>query len=298
VAIMIQAFLSSQALRPLTTAFPPRYSFYNIRSSEMTFTTLCLLSTAVHCVSSARSFIQNGLKASAVGQHFTSEHRRHLDEHLLAKLGLSFDSGSLPELYTGLESALQSAGESVTEGHSEDSGILAKQTQTYDTWAKSGTLRTICETGFNAGHSALRFLAQSQAKVFEFDLGSHDYAHTAERFLHSRFFDRLNVTWGDSTKTLPQFIQANPSVKCDLLIVDGGHAYEVAISDLKNFAQMTAPEHLLAIDDTPCEANACQGPGKAWQELIQHGCIEESEAVHMGTLRGFSVPCEYLASTK
>jgi len=91
-------------------------------------------------------------------------------------------------------------------------------------------------------------------------------------------------------------------VKCDLLIVDGGHTYEVAISDLKNFAQMAAPGHMLAIDDTPCDAIWCMGPRKAWQELILHGCIKESEVVHMGRDRGFSVgsftPCEYLASMK
>merc|ERR1719343_1193195 len=77
------------------------------------------------------------------------------------------------------------------------------QQNAYVEWAQKRGAKTHCETGFNAGHSALLFLAESGAHAYEFDLGQHECAKTAMMHLPSRFPNRLNVTWGDSTKTMP-----------------------------------------------------------------------------------------------
>lgn len=194
-----------------------------------------------------------------------------------------------------LEKAIRGTGEKILEGHSDDHGALIKQTNQYDQWAADDSVKTICETGFNAGHSAARFLSQSKARVYEFDLGDHDYAKTAEAFLTDKFPGRLKVTWGDSTQTLPQFHKENPDIKCDIVIVDGGHLLPVALADLKNFAPMASPRHVLAIDDTPCQEDFCKGPSASWQGLLQQGCIEETGSVSMGASRGFKygryAPC-------
>lgn len=194
-----------------------------------------------------------------------------------------------------LEDAIQQAGQKVNEGHTEEEGKLKKQTDQYDKLALDADIKTICETGFNGGHSAARFLSQSEAHLYEFDLGAHDYAKTAETFLMGRFPSRLQVTWGDSTKTLPEFRAAHPDIKCDLVIVDGGHDQAVADADLKNFASMASSSHYLLIDDTPCNAGWCQGPTQAWVGLVQQGCIKESMRFAMGETRGFTqgryTPC-------
>merc|ERR1719440_2083882 len=85
-----------------------------------------------------------------------------------------------------LDNELSKAGRVVTEGHS---GVEASKQENdqYDQWARNTDIKTICETGFNGGHSAARFLSQSNATVYEFDLGQHDYAKTAEGFLAAKF---------------------------------------------------------------------------------------------------------------
>jgi hypothetical protein len=173
------------------------------------------------------------------------------------------------------------------EGHTEDVGPLENQTDRYDQWAKSGII-SICETGFNAGHSALRFLSQNAAQVYSFDIGSAYYANESANFLKSKYPNRLMVTWGDSTKTLPKFREEYPDVGCDLMVVDGGHSNEIAKSDLLNFALMAKPNAIIAIDDTPCGSSMCEGIGKAWDELVQHGCIKTTEAITLTGTRGFT----------
>jgi len=219
-------------------------------------------------------------------------------QRLSRMVGLGTNPSNTDTVMSQLQDALKKAGQEVTEGHTEDEGPLKIQTDQYDQWATDVAIKTICETGFNAGHSAARFLSDGNAKVYEFDFGSHAYAHTAEAFLTAKFPDRLKVTWGDSMKTLPQFHIENPDIKCDLVSVDGGHSFEVADADLRNFAQMASSKHFLVIDDTPCETWSCEGPMQAWKNLVQQGCIKELRQVNMGTNRGFTTgqytPCPSL----
>lgn len=220
-------------------------------------------------------------------------HRDHVAQQLLQMAGLG--TTDVDSVIGQLEDAITKAGQAISEGHSEDNGLLKKETDQYDQWATDAAIKTICETGFNAGHSAARFLSNGIAHVYEFDIGAHDYSHTAEGFLTSKFHDRLKVTWGDSTKTLPQFHTQHPDITCDLVIVDGGHDVHIADADLQNFAPMASSKHFLAIDDTPCQAPWCTGPTQAWNNLVQQGCIKELSQVSMGGKRGFTMgqytPC-------
>lgn len=222
-------------------------------------------------------------------------HRGVVAQSILNMLGLNSSFPNEDALMHELEESIKLAGQHITEGHTEDHGILQQQTDLYDRWANNVAVKTVCETGFNAGHSSARFLAQSAAQVYQFDLGAHDYGKTANAFLTAKFPGRLFVTWGDSMYTLPQFHANHPGIKCDVVIVDGGHEVANAGSDLKNFAPMASKNHILAIDDTPCSADWCWGPTRAWKTLKQHGCIKELSSVRMGATRGFSTghftPC-------
>jgi len=222
-------------------------------------------------------------------------HRAHVAEQLLKMAGLSTKPSDADSVIRQLEDTINSAGQVINEGHTVNEGMAKTQTDQYDLWASDAAVKTVCETGFNAGHSAARFLSDGNAHVYEFDIGDHDYSHTAERFLTSKFQDRLKVTWGDSTKTLLQFHAQHPDIKCDLVIVDGGHDVQIADADLRNFAPMAASKHLVAIDDTPCKAHYCAGPTSAWKNLVQLGCIKELRQVSIDTCRGFTMgqytPC-------
>jgi len=203
---------------------------------------------------------------------------------------------TLQPFIDALEQQLRNAGQEITEGHIEATG---EQTEQYDAWAHNTNIKTICETGFNAGHSALRFLAQSNATLYEFDLGIHPYGKIAAAYLMDKFPNRLHTLWGDSSVVLPLFQHQRPDVRCDLMIVDGGRSYEAAAADLTNFANMASPNHVLFMNNAPCTAGLCAGPSRAWQELVEKGCVAQTQAVAMGPERGFSVgrfvPCSATA---
>ena len=62
------------------------------------------------------------------------------------------------------------------------------------------------------------------------------------------------MTLGDSKKTLPEFIKTFPRVKCDLILIDGGHTDYVPMSDFMNFYKMvdfTRMLNLVFVDDWP-----------------------------------------------
>lgn len=75
---------------------------------------------------------------------------------------------------------------------------------------------TICEIGFNAGHSAATFLSASApqgALYFGFDLHQHRYGEASLDILDSIFPGRVYISWGDSTKTVVPFFEQRPHVK-------------------------------------------------------------------------------------
>ena len=151
------------------------------------------------------------------------------------------------------------------EGHS---GQLVKERQLYISLASMPNVRTICEIGFNAGHSAsLWLLANPTARVIAFDLFLRPYVQHNLEFLKSDkaaalgvvgAANRLDVYAGSSTETVPTFVRNNPNLRCDLLSVDGSHHMEDAIKDIKNMHHLANETfNILVIDDTNCHMGWC-----------------------------------------
>ena len=163
--------------------------------------------------------------------------------------------------------------------------------------ARKDHVRTVCETGFNGGHSTYMWLtSHPSSKVMSFDLGDCPYAHKMAEYLASQFPNRLTVTFGDSTKTLPVFKEriklSEPDFRCDIIIIDGGHTYPVAKADMDNFRSLAVPGHtLVVLDDYPSSMFPFAYIGKVWwEETVQSKVISDlfSCTSNHGD-RGFSV---------
>ena len=141
--------------------------------------------------------------------------------------------------------------------------------------AGQAAAKVICETGFNLGHSSFNYLtANEKVIVHSFDLGNHLYAHTMSDYLKKLFPNRFFIHFGDSTKTIPEFFRNNTEFQCDIMFVDGGHVYPVALADIKNFAKIAnLKENIMAFDDYPTDWG--QGFGKAWDDAIKEGILKE-----------------------
>eukprot|EP00953_Heterococcus_sp_UTEX-ZZ885_P001996 1589-Heterococcus_DN1.PRE.3 len=134
---------------------------------------------------------------------------------------------------------------------------------------------TICEIGFNAGHSAIAYLsANPKARIISFDIGHHSYTWKALQVLQHFYPDAsLQLVIGDSARSIPDFIKLNPHIRCDLIFIDGGHEYAQAMADLKNMKALANTQgHVLIIDDVSTIGTVQQ----AWSQSLQDGLIEAS----------------------
>ena len=173
----------------------------------------------------------------------------------------------------------------ITEGHSANRKTEG-QYKFYHRIAQEPWVNVICETGFNAGHSAFQWLASSAntTKLFSFDICRHPYTSPMAEYITATFPGRFSLTCGDSTKTLP--LMTNLINKCDLVIVDGGHTYRVATADLLNFKVLANPDHhVVIIDDVP----GMSAVVKSWKNAKLKKLVTELFMCQAGKKRGLAV---------
>jgi predicted O-methyltransferase YrrM len=172
------------------------------------------------------------------------------------------------------------------EGHSAQ---IEAQWTIYTRLFSRCSVHSIAEIGFNAGHSTLAMLMSNpHLKIQSFDLGTINSARPALDVLKKHFPLRdFNVVWGDSTRTVPQFAAAHAGTTFDIVIVDGGHSYDVAYADVVNMKKLSRADTILIVDDTVCEADYCVD--KVLNELSKKGVIEITEQIPFEDGRGMSL---------
>jgi predicted O-methyltransferase YrrM len=136
------------------------------------------------------------------------------------------------------------------------------------------------EIGFNAGHSAEIFLKNNkELTLTSFDLGEHDYVNHAKEYIDITYPNRHKLILGDSTKTIPIYLQNNKDQNFDFIFIDGGHDYTIAKADIENCFHFAHKDTIIALDDTiftnGWEAGYTIGPTKTWLENVEQNKIME-----------------------
>lgn len=150
------------------------------------------------------------------------------------------------------------------EGHS---GAFPQKLFAYRALTYGREIKTICEIGFNLGHSSVAWLASNPgAHLYSFDYGNHEYRQIGIDLINRIWPNKLTLTTGDSQVTVPEFFKKNPGIFCDVAHVDGGHTYEIATNDLNNFGARVTKGGILIIDDTNCVPFYCVD--KAWKDYL------------------------------
>ena len=163
----------------------------------------------------------------------------------------------------------------IVEGYSQQ---IPRQVEILESYAKDA--KNILEIGFNAGHSAEVFLrANPLCSVTSFDIGFGDHLELGKNYIDINYPDRHTLIRGDSTLTIPEYIKNEPNKKFDILFIDGGHSYEVALADLENCAHLATKDSIVLMDDTIYTENLVrdwtEGPTQAWLTGLRLGLITE-----------------------
>ena len=171
----------------------------------------------------------------------------------------------------------------------QNAALVARETAEQARAAGAGGL-TVCEIGFNLGHSAAVFAAaaggaaaadgDAVTRYVAFDKVEAPGVELSMRFLRAEFAaTQWELVAGDSRDTVPAFRRARPEVRCDLLHVDGDHGLVMPAVDLDNLRAMAAEGALVVFDDCGCaEADAswwCIGPTRAFEKAVAEGVIEQ-----------------------
>ena len=156
-----------------------------------------------------------------------------------------------------------------------------------DDLTKAGT---ICEVGFNIGHSALRFLHHNpKAHLYSFDIANRRNVVAAIQYIQKEFPDRFHFTGGNSKETLPKFRKDHPEITCDLSVIDGGHSEAEVFSDMAWLYDMTKLDGIIVVSNTGCKSAWCQGPSLVWNDYTRFGIIDSKFSyVTDNNDRGFS----------
>jgi predicted O-methyltransferase YrrM len=155
--------------------------------------------------------------------------------------------------------------------------------------ASDPSVKTMMEIGFNAGHSALSLLSASpNTTLISFDLNAYSSVQCAKEYIDTAFPGRHTLIIGDSTTTVPAFSAANPTKTFDLIFIDGGHTFDVALTDLLNCKHLARADTVVIMDDVIFELDVdySVGPTRAWKECVARGIIEEVKYTRFAPYRG------------
>ena len=143
-----------------------------------------------------------------------------------------------------------------------------------------GNELNILEIGFHAGHSADVFLSNNpNLKMISFEIGTYDYVSIGKEYIDNQYPNRHRLIIGDSTKSVPKYIEDNIHASFDLIFIDGGHDYNVAKQDLKNCIKLANKDTIIVMDDimrkNEWKRPWTRGPTTVWEEFIAFNKIKE-----------------------
>ena len=149
--------------------------------------------------------------------------------------------------------------------------------------AASRTLQG-CETGFNCGHSSALFLEQDpRLHMVSFDKFKWEWSRPGSEAMGRKYGARSQQVPGDSLTAVPgHWLGPSTPPQCDLIHVDGGHTYVLALQDALHFIMHARCGALIVMDDV-CDPAHCTttdpwaiGPSQAWAELLRMGVVRET----------------------
>ena len=161
-------------------------------------------------------------------------------------------STQLRELLRGLQDVANANGYKAKMGNSQQVPGEIANLERLGTPADGERIETVCEIGFNAGHSAAALLMHNRATLHEFDVMSLRWSAACLDEIRRLFPGRVQLHKGDSKRTGPAFAQRvkrGEQKPCDVFFVDGMHNNPWVLVDLITAIASTRPGGKIMVDD-------------------------------------------------
>lgn len=137
---------------------------------------------------------------------------------------------------------------------------------------------TICEIGFNAGHSAMLWLEGTTAHVHEFDLLGLPYSQASRKLVEMLYPNRTTFHVGDSASTVRDYadrVANGTAPPCDLWSIDGDHGIHSKV-DFFNALDASRAGTVVIADDAGLRFPYVR---KFWRIHVGIGSIHERACV-------------------
>jgi hypothetical protein len=201
-----------------------------------------------------------------------------LAEHGLARDGMN--KGQIEHWWLGMGHSAQQA-----KGRPSEIALLHRIVTSTDA---TGPVRTVCEIGMNAGHSATAMLEGLQTTLVEFDLFTLPYSNDVLNALKHRYPGRVHAFAGPSAQQVPRYASTYRHERrlplCDVWFVDGDHHFG-AKWDMIAALNVSRDGAVIVADDCSPKHPLVQ---QSWARLINLGLIHGSWN-WTGTMKGWCV---------
>ena len=141
-------------------------------------------------------------------------------------------------------------------------------------------VETVCEVGFNAGHSAAAMLLHNNATLHEFDVMSLKWSRACMAEIQRLYPGRVVLHEGDSKvmgRGFAKLVQRGKAKPCDVFFVDGLHSNPQVFWDFYTAINATRPGGLIMADDTTAQFKTVL---KMWQIHAARGDIVEPRCAY------------------
>ena len=182
------------------------------------------------------------------------------------------------------EQVLSSEGRDITRwwGNMGHSGQVGPEIALLRRLVTNQSVKTVCEIGMNAGHSAVALLEGLDTHLVEFDLLSLPYSNASRAALERAYPGRTQFFQGKSQIQVPLYadlVRRHMQPPCDLWFVDGDHEHG-AILDMRAALTVSSDGALLVADDCSTRHRKVMF---AFRQLVEEGHLVDAwnSTVHL-----------------
>jgi len=162
-------------------------------------------------------------------------------------------------------------------------GTVPKEIATFAKLASAPGVKTICEIGFNAGHSSAVFLhSNPEAVMYQFDIMMLPYSERNMALFRKNYGDRFHFIKGSSTDGVPWFKKTQQKV-CDIFSVDGMHEYPYCLTDMLNALSVMRVGSVMIADDISDMFPTCRD---AWNKVVAEGYLKDHVCENQPEIQG------------